>query len=747
MSSSKDRIARQLVQKALEFQRLAPWKEFDDDHFFQVLIPDEEQAAFGMVLGGAGMEFGFALILGADALQPLLRTLEGEPPAQAFAEESSLSFSFERLHEIPPPCRRILDQAGFSARREASAPLLIGKPPGQHARALQAREQRILLYAVSAFLTAWQDGRLEGRDPREKETIQTLVVTGKPAQPDVELTESPLPEVEPAPAVNLDLEGLEQSDACWLVTLTDLGSAVKGDHRSLRTLLVLDRGTGEVLCCEPVLGVGIGESIQNLDDLFHGVVRDSEPGLPREMRFSSKSLLEPLQATLTAARIEVRYVPDQPELEEVAARIREAISQGPAPSQPPPAEARDPELARWKAEERELYEQITEMNDERSNEEYRAMQRYFGQPELGDELLVGMEQYSAAMAFDAWRAAHYRHTRNSPTLVETLLGGALSPKKRALLLARQRAVPSLYRVEETDPAEGRILLSDLFTDEQVTVHDFGIANSLRANIVAPLTLLPAGPFTFALPQGPPLPPMAVDHALAFLKKRGLNSTREAFAKKPHLLGRIWEWFAGFLEAGPPRLVNRDGHTLAWQTACFSLEDPEAARRFLSERDDVDPPTGEGEDAYHWLRASDQTLLGQIEIIGKELVLQVNSAERLEQARAFLEQAPGVRFESVQARDIFEDPSPLDDRLPGPPEPPPTAEMNQMVREFLHQKAMEWLDEKIPALGGKTPRQAVKMKAGREQVLLMIRTWPDQNGPDGLRISPPREEMLRSLGLQ
>ena len=746
MSASKDRIARQLVQKTLEFQRLAPWKVFDDDQFFQVLIPAEDQEAFGMVLGCASIEFGFALILGASALQPLLRTLEGEPPAQAFAEETSLSFSFMRFHEIPPPCRRILDQAGFAARREASAPLLLSKPAGEQARGLKSKEQRILLYAVSAFLTAWQEGRLEVRDPREKETMQTLVVLGKPAQPEVVVTESPLPQVEPAPAVDLNLDGLEQTDACWLVTLTDLGGAIEGDQRSLRTLLVLDRDSGEVLCCEPALGVGIDESIQNLDDLFHGLVRDRASGFPKEMRFASKSLLEPLQATLTAAGIKVTYVPDQPELEDVAANIRQAISQGPPSSEPAPAELRDPELARWKAEERELYEQITEMIDDRSNEEYRAQQRYFGKPELGAELLEEMAQYAVAMAFDEWWAAHFRHTKESPTVVEALLGGAVSPKQRTLLLARQQATPSLYRIEEVEPAKGRMRVSDLLTGKETVVHDSGLASSLHGDLVVPLTLLPAGPFTFALPQGPPIPVTAADHALAFLKQRGLNSTRAAFAKKPHLLGRIWEWFAGTRQAGPPKLVNTDGHPLAWQTASFSLADPQAVQRFLCERDDMAPPTGDGDGAYHWLRVADQTLLGRIEIIGNELVLQVNSAQRLEQARAFLEQAPGVRFTSVQARDIFESPSPLDDRLKGEPEPPPTAEMQQMLREFLHQHAMNWLDEKIPALGNKTPREAVKTSAGREQVLLMIRTWPDQNGPDDLRISPPREEMLRELGL-
>ncbi|MFH0946276.1 MAG: hypothetical protein V2A76_13835 [Planctomycetota bacterium] len=752
MSSSKDRIARQLVQKALEFQRLAPWKEFDNQDFFLVEIPGEEHPAVGVVMGAAGIESGFVLYRGQDALLLLLRSLEGEPLEQVAGEQSSLSLLFARLDEIPPPCRRILDQAGFSARREASAPLFMSKPAGRQFRTLQAREQQVLLYGVSAFLAAWQDGSLEPLDIRSRGSVQTLVVSGKPAQPDVRVTESPFPEYRPAPAIDLDLADLEITGACWLVTLTDLGAVIEGEVESTRTLLVMDDESGMILCCETTLGIGIEKSVQSLEDLFRGGSPNHSAGLPREMKISSKSLLDPLQATLTAAGIKVKYVADQPRLEEVVAKLRAALQLGPTPSQPVPEEPvpwmpQDPVLARWKAEELELFEMIGDLLDELSNEEYRAMQRYFGEPDLGDRLLDDLEQYSAPTAFDEWRAAHYRHTRQSRTLVETLLGGDLSPEKRALLLARQQATPSLYKVEETDPAKGHTLLSDLFTDEQVTVHDFGLAGSLHPNFAMPLALLPAGPFTFALPQGPPFSILAVDGALDWLRKRGLKSTREAFARKPHLLGRIWEWFAGFLQAGPPRVTNTDGHALAWQTASFSLEDPDAVHRYLAERDDVDqPPAGE-EEVYHWLDVESETLLGRIEIIGNELILQVNSKERLEQARAFLEQAPGVRFESVQTKDIFEDEAPLDDRLPGPKEPPPTAEMTQFLRDFLQKKAMDWLDEKIPALGGKTPRQAVKTKAGRQKVALLIRTWPDQDGPDGSKISPPRKKMLRELGLE
>ena len=747
MSSSKDHIARELVRRALEFQRLAPWKAFGDKDLFLVQIPGEEHMPIGVVLGSGGLEFGFSLNLGPDAFLPLLRMIEGEPPAQVVGEQSLLTFSYERLQAIPLHHRRMLERAGYSARPESSAPLFMSKPAGRIVRPLRAKEQRLLLSALSAFLTAWQAGQLRPRDIRTAETMQTLVLSGNPERPDVRVTESSFPEIRPGPTINIDLAGLKSSDACWLVTLTGLDADPEGGNRPTRTLLVLDADSGEIVCCETVLGVGIDASILILHDLLHGAHPNSRAGLPREMRFSSKSLHDPIQATLASAGIKVRYVAQQPQLEDVAARLETVLPPEEPPEQLHVGQPHDPQLARWKTEEFELFELITELLEKLSNQEYRAMQRYFGKPDLGDLLLERLDRYSIGMAFDEWRVAHYRHLSTSPTMVETLLAANLSPTQRALLRARQQANPSLFKVEETDPAEGLVLLSDLFTGERVTVHDSGFAASLTSGLAVPLSLLPAGPFTFALPQGPPLPIAAVQPALAWLKKRGLNSTREAFARKPHLLGRLWEWFAGFIANTPPRLVTSDGQPFAWRTACFSLADPDAVRRHLAARDDVDPPCGGEEDVYHWFHGKARSLLGRIEIIGNELILRVNSVERLEQAQAFLESAQGVRLVSIQEKDVLKDRPPLDDRLPGPPLPAPAEELRQMVQDVMNQRAMAWLDEQLPDLGGKTPRQAARSRTGRQKVLLLIWSWPDQAGPDGQIIAPPRAQMLRELGLE
>jgi hypothetical protein len=60
-------------------------------------------------------------------------------------------------------------------------------------------------------------------------------------------------------------------------------------------------------------------------------------------------------------------------------------------------------------------------------------------------------------------------------------------------------------------------------------------------------------------------------------------------------------------------------------------------------------------------------------------------------------------------------------------------------------AFDWLDQPVPALGGKTPRAACRTKEGRREVEILIRTMPDVPTPGG-SWSPPREELLKELGL-
>ena len=82
-----------------------------------------------------------------------------------------------------------------------------------------------------------------------------------------------------------------------------------------------------------------------------------------------------------------------------------------------------------------------------------------------------------------------------------------------------------------------------------------------------------------------------------------------------------------------------------------------------------------------------------------------------------------------------------ERAPVPPE------AQAAVAEMMARHEERWVDEHIPALGGRTPRQAVQDPIGREEVLQLLVSFPEPDdagsgGPTGM--SPDRIRSLLGL---
>ncbi len=132
---------------------------------------------------------------------------------------------------------------------------------------------------------------------------------------------------------------------------------------------------------------------------------------------------------------------------------------------------------------------------------------------------------------------------------------------------------------------------------------------------------------------------------------------------------------------------------------------------------------------HW----DNTVLGSIEIDGKRMTATVNSARRAAAFRKIVSKAMGsrakLRATEVQAieralagaetratggrraqRDRTADEG--NDLAHAP-------EVKARLREFMEDHYEHWVTEKLPALGGRTPLQAVKTPDGRERVEALV----------------------------
>jgi SEC-C motif len=199
---------------------------------------------------------------------------------------------------------------------------------------------------------------------------------------------------------------------------------------------------------------------------------------------------------------------------------------------------------------------------------------------------------------------------------------------------------------------------------------------------------------------------------------------------------------------PPTLTNTDGepmllHTLRWRLPAGTVDDLHTAFHDIGlDHDDADPPT--------WRLVRDTESMPRATILvyrleGDELICDANSAERAELAEALVDEALGdaelidvdrrTMEEAALAVDLDDRSEPLDQSDPA---------IREVLERFVAEMEERWLDESIPALGGRTPREAVKDPVGREEVEQLLASFPSLTGDEPGMMDPDR--LRRALGL-
>jgi hypothetical protein len=221
---------------------------------------------------------------------------------------------------------------------------------------------------------------------------------------------------------------------------------------------------------------------------------------------------------------------------------------------------------------------------------------------------------------------------------------------------------------------------------------------------------------------------------------------------------------------PPRFANTDGDPLHFHTLTFSIESAEAAfealaplaagrsKEELLEGAEYDEAGKLRSLEFDWLKKGNRkmstwenTILGSIKISEHSLIAEVNSEKRAERIRAEIEKrlrgtathqstvaktADEMLAESPQrgknkakikeeaAEDILRDP-----------------EVRKKFQEKIQEQVDAWANEKVPALGGRTPMQAVKDPDGREIVESLLVQW-ERNAEEGLNSQGMRPDIGR-----
>ena len=332
----------------------------------------------------------------------------------------------------------------------------------------------------------------------------------------------------------------------------------------------------------------------------------------------------------------------------------------------------------------------------------------------------------------------------------------LSNTERAWLKAQQAAWLSVWEVLAVEP--GRSLrLRDLLTGEVRDVLESGASKTLVARYAILARIVDYEGLSLLCGTHPrPLPPReaaeVVGHALESLRRTGADAVSRLREEK---MGRdlISRWDAAVAEldrrpAGLPRLQNTEGHDLLLTVDHFGFDSSLEAEigACLAAMDGVDAPQGNASDPSYLFHgpgsASQQdgtrTLLARATLDKGKLRVETNSVERANRFRERIEAACGGRIRH-RTRE-HSDPLALMERRQAPPDPVrgpaglPADEANTLALDFKRRHYADWSDQPLPALGGKTPRAAVRTKAGREQVDLLLKELEmmEARGPEGQR---------------
>jgi hypothetical protein len=213
---------------------------------------------------------------------------------------------------------------------------------------------------------------------------------------------------------------------------------------------------------------------------------------------------------------------------------------------------------------------------------------------------------------------------------------------------------------------------------------------------------------------------------------------------------------------PPTLVNTDGEPLVPQTLVFEVGSPQVAldallalakgvtREEVLESARYDADGSLREVTINWLKkgnckhkSSDNTILGTVRVSGRSLKAEVNSNQRAARLREEIDKRMGLaatyKTTEVLPLDVAKMWAARGTKLAQKniSHEPIDPELQRAMREMLQKQIESWVREKIPALGGRTPLQAVKDPDGREMVEGLVLEYersmsvkfPDGTGPD------------------
>jgi len=338
-------------------------------------------------------------------------------------------------------------------------------------------------------------------------------------------------------------------------------------------------------------------------------------------------------------------------------------------------------------------------------------------------------------------------------------GTSLSQEDVEWLRGQRAVVLTLWEVLEVQPGVGVRVRELLGREEHFVQEVLGSQQLHPRDAVLGRVAESAGITVFCGLYPHPLPPLAA-HEVVKTVRRELRVhgnrmvSRKKLVEEDTTLGLVllWRGEVEFLEEQArlgPRLTNTDGDPFILVEDHYTFA-PEARPRVVERLAALEGAEWEeaegGEEQCTFLKEGNamhaswqNTVIGRARFQATTLRLETNSVRRADALRRRVEAACQGLI-THQSREETQ-PSKLREGPPPPPEEPRTPERLEALREMKARHYAAWLDTKLPALQGRSPRQAVGTVVGRREVDAMLKDVENREA----RL--PAEERMDVTGLR
>jgi SEC-C motif len=344
-----------------------------------------------------------------------------------------------------------------------------------------------------------------------------------------------------------------------------------------------------------------------------------------------------------------------------------------------------------------------------------------------DELRRGLIAESQ-LFFEGWFLCDFlfQGGRTAADLFLEREGARLRSGERRYLERARLAHLRPYEVVGIKPGE-RLDLLDLWTGQRLEVEErLGSQQLAQWDVLAARILLGAGDRPVIDGAAYAYPVDARGDILKELR-RGYRKHKRAtpsidlatFFKR---MGRVFYllWLQHVALRPLPRMVTAEGDDIVLARVVFDVRDREVVAATLAIQHDLER---QRDGSYLWLEESAEQRrgLGRVALERHRLIFEATSRPRAERGRAMIETLCGaaVTYRATSYEDVGRAMKRRPSRAAEASEVPPEVQA-EVIGRFYEEHYRKWLDEPVPALDGRTPREAATLKSAHPQLVSLLK---------------------------